>query len=234
MSSSPDPHRPLDAFEARLLDDLQVYRSRVTVQSGRASERPTRTRPHLRLLAAGGGLLVAGGVAAAVVLSRTDATDLAIAGVACADRVEGQPNLAIAVSDGETPVALCTRLWRTGAVAGPTRTVPPLTACVAKAGSVVVYPAAAGVCARLGLATVPEGFEAASATFTAFRRAVSTRLDPAGAPCPDLDTAVRIVRAELARRHITGWSVRADRGTAGNCATIGFEPGSRTVVVSRL
>jgi len=235
MRSRPEPPRPLDAFEARLLDDLQTYRSALDERSlPRSVRSPRRSRiRRSSALAAAVGLAVAG-VAAAVVLTRPDAADLAVAGVACADRAVERPNLSIVVSDGRAPAALCADLWRRGEVVAGVGSVPELTACVARTGAVVVYPAPRDICSELGEDPVPAGFTAASARLTAFRREVTALLDPGTGTCPDLERAVAIVRAELTRRSIEGWSVRGDDASNGTCSTLGFDTSTHTVIVSRL
>lgn len=234
MSSPAEPKRQLNAFEARLLDDLHVFRAQTAASPEPSRVSPTTSRVLRRILITASAVLAAGGVAAAVVLTRPDATDLAVAGVACADRVDTRPDLTVVVSSGESPVDLCAELWRQGAVAASSMRVPRLTACVAKTGAVIVYPAAGDVCAQLGLGVVPEDFESASATITAFRTAVGARLDPAGRSCPGFGAALRIVRSEMNRHHLDDWRVRADHGSSGDCATIALDSGAKVVTVSRL
>jgi hypothetical protein len=155
--------------------------------------------------------------------------------------------------DAKGPVAACSAVWAGGFFG---TTVPTLRACLLESGVVGVFPEAEGrdVCLDLGLvaASKPVPLPAPGGgtrpaprpdvplldtdRFLVFREVVVARLVDAG--CVAAEPAEAIVREELARAGLEGWSVRAGVGSDGvgfsaerPCASLGFEPETLTVVL---
>jgi hypothetical protein len=171
--------------------------------------------------------------------------------VACFAAADLQAETAVVGAGPGGPVATCARLRDRGYVGGATSQT--LRACVLDSGAVGVFPEASGrdVCLDLGLASVspptgggrgepsrpPIGTDDAvadAARFTAFRDAVLPRLLDQG--CVGAGAAEAIVREELGRAGLEGWTVVAGVGEDGlgfsaerPCASLNFKPEVRTI-----
>ena len=198
------------------------------------------------------------------VLAAVASTSLVVAGYALVGRQPSKPQTvacfaaadlraetAVVGSGPGGPVATCARLRDRGFLGADTTST--LRACVLESGAVGVFPEATGrdVCLDLGLASVstPAGggrespsrpsIEAddpavAAARFTAFRDAVLPRLVDQG--CVGAGPAEAIVREELGRAGLQGWTVVIGVGEDGlgfsaerSCASLNFKPEVRTV-----
>ena len=190
------------------------------------------------------------------VLTVVGSMSLVVAGYALAGRQPSKPQTVACfaaadlaaetavVGTGEGgPVATCARLRDRGFLGRATASA--LRACVLESGAVGVFPQATGrdVCFDLGLASVstPAGGgreadapEVAAARFTAFRDAALPRL--VGQGCVGVGPAEMIVREELVRAGLEGWTVVTGVGEDGlgfsaerPCASLNFKPEVRTV-----
>ena len=170
--------------------------------------------------------------------------------VACFAAADLQAETAVVGTGEGGPVATCARLRERGYPGGAKPSAS--RACVLESGAVGVFPEATGrdVCLDLGLATVsapgggrdnpsrpsiePGAPEVAAARFTAFRDAVLPRL--VGQGCVGAGPAEMIVREELVRAGLEGWTVVSGVGEDGlgfsterPCASLNFKPEVRTV-----
>ncbi len=162
--------------------------------------------------------------------------------VACFGAADLQAPTAVAGVEGDGPVAACAGVWATGLFgASPT---PPLRACLLESGVLGVFPEPSGrdVCLDLNLAaasasSAPSGPTALDQTaFLAFQDSAVARLVAAG--CIAAASAEVIVRQEMERAGLRGWTVITGAGADGDgfsaarpCASLGFHPEQRTVVL---
>lgn len=178
--------------------------------------------------------------------------------VACFAAADLTAKTAVVGVDAEGPVAACASLWEKGFLG---ITPPPsLRACLLESGVVGVFPEAAGrdVCLDLGLVAAsapapttpdrvnPPGSSPAGARpdpddavvdetrFFAFRDAVLSRF--LGQECVGVVAAEAIVREELGRAGLDGWTVTRGLGADGSgfsderpCASLNFHPEVRSV-----
>jgi hypothetical protein len=206
--------------------------------------RPRRALPVAVLAVVGSMSLVVAGYA---LVGRQPSKPQTVACFAAADL---QAETAVVGTGEGGPVATCARLRDQGFLGGaPASTLRP---CVLESGAVGVFPQASGrdVCLDLGLASVsapgggrassslpsiePDDPAMAAARFTAFRDAVLPRF--VGQGCVGARPAEMIVREELARAGLEGWSVVSGVGEDGlgfsaerPCASLNFKPEVRTV-----
>ena len=199
-----------------------------------------RRVPRVAVLAGAVSLSVA--VAAYALVTRPTSKPQNVACFAAADLTA---NTAVVGVDAQGPVAACAGVWARGFL-GPTRP-PPLRACLLESGVVGVFPEAPGrdVCLDLGLAaasspapptTEPAGIRLAPddqvvdhARFFAFRDAALSRF--VGQECIGAVAAEEIVREELDRAGLDGWTVTTGVGADGAgfsagrpCASLSFHP----------
>jgi hypothetical protein len=192
---------------------------------------------HLRLIVVVALLAVAGGASAAVLLSRSTATELAANDVACYGAGGGVTVLA---SDGSSPTVLCSHAL------GGAPSAASLVACIGGSGangpSVRVYPArSSDECQRRGLAPLPAAYAFAQARAAALGRALLAVLD--SSDCVPL--AQFTVRAQglLESLGWAGWRVREEPIQRGGCGSLveggagepeisgSLEAGTRTLVL---
>jgi hypothetical protein len=141
----------------------------------------------------------------------------------------------------EGPAAACAELWRRG-VFGPVTEVPPLTECTLPSGGVAVFPVTAGApnpCAGLDLppvarsTTVPAPATApadSNSRVLAFHDAVVPQF--LGATCVTRQEGTEIVRRELDRAGLAGWTVMAEGFTPERpCATLSIQADIRRVTL---
>lgn len=177
--------------------------------------------------------------------------------VTCFQRADLKARAQVVSGDARGPVADCADLWEAGAFGGTT--TPPLAACVLQSGGAGVFPTEAGAdpCPRLGIEAVdttpppppataappaasPSPAPATTAAdengrFFAFRDAVLSQF--LGAPCVDPADAQAIVRRELDRAGLAGWTIRTGPGSGGGfspdrpCATLSFQVPERAVTL---
>ncbi len=242
---------PVPATEAALeLPDLVLFR-RITTGAGVADPvvRPARRRRRARRLVPALAVASVLGGAAAYGLLRGEVSKPEK--VACYELADLEAPTEVAFLDQRGPLAACADLWQRGEL-GEGGAVPQLTECVLDSGVVGVFPATSGpeVCRQLNLLplhapmpTSTAGSPAPSqpppdvaAQFLAFRDSVATHF--VDAPCVDPRAGAAIVRQELDRAGLTGWSVRGGEGLASDgftaerpCATLSVRPEVREVVL---
>ena len=201
-----------------------------------------RRVPRIAVLAGAVSLSVA--VAAYALVTRPSSKPQNVACFAAADLTA---NTAVVGVDARGPVAACAGLWAKGPLGPLPRPLPPLRACLLESGVVGVFPEAAGrdVCLDLGLAAAsspaPPTTEAAGTRlapddpivdhtrFFAFRDAVLSRF--VGQDCMGAVAAEAVVREELDRAGLDGWTVTTGVGADGAgfsaerpCASLNFHP----------
>lgn len=213
---------PAQRTLARLLD-----RPLPVVKAGRRAG-PAGRRRSRRLAVAGAAALVALlASAAAWVLTREPADSSRVACYAAADL---GANTAV-VHNGSTlgPIAACQEVWATGAFQswGP---APPLAACV-RGGHAAVFPGDPSVCDRLGLARfATDSVDAANLTVQLVDNLVAALAAP---NCVDVANAIGLVRAELDRLGLAGWTLIAPATAVSGrpCTSIGFDPPAKTITL---
>ena len=166
--------------------------------------------------------------------------------VACFASADLDADTAVVDVDRRGPVAACADVWAQG-IFGP---LVPLTlrACVLESGVVGVFPEGVSqdVCLELRLAPVapsstsgpqePEDPASEADRFLVFRDAVLARfVDQA---CVEPGPAAMIVREELDRADLGGWTVLGGAGQADvdfsperPCASLSFLPEQRAVAL---
>ncbi len=170
--------------------------------------------------------------------------------MACYELANLEAPTEVAFLDQRGPLAACADLWQRG-VLGVGGSVPQLTECVLDSGLVGVFPTTSGreFCRQLDLpptVSVPtttagptslsQSPTDVAARVLAFRDSISTHF--VDASCVDPRTGAVIVRRELDRAGLTGWSVRGEEGLASDgftaerpCATLSLRPEVREVVL---
>jgi hypothetical protein len=151
-------------------------------------------------------------------------------GIFCAFEVAPTPSALQISADGRPFTEQCAAEWRAGR-AGPGRRAPAeLTACDSGEGAIFVYPAGVRVCAQLGMRAARDGPTAEERRFVTFSQALVPRIAHG---CPSFARAEQIVRAELARAGLRGWTIRRvsrQGGTAARqCPSLAFRSGARIV-----
>jgi hypothetical protein len=215
--------------------------------------RPAPVRPHRRRRAARWVAVLATlsvGVAGYALVARNPPEALAPACFAAADL---EADAAVVKAGRGGPVAACAEAWASGVFGAPAPA--GLRACVLEPGAVGVFPEAPGadVCLALGLAAAPgtDGVppsgpapDALPGTddpavdderFVAFRDAVVARF--LGQGCLGAEPAGAIVRQELDRAGLQGWTVEAPGSGFSDerpCASLSFRPEQGMVVLVAL
>jgi hypothetical protein len=172
---------------------------------------------------------------------------------ACFAGADLAADVAVVKADRGGAVAACADAWAGGAFGAPA--TPQLRACLLDSGAVGVFPEAGeDVCLALGLSAAPGEQGASPRTpqpgaerpssgdpaeeqqrFLAFRDAVVARFLDQG--CLGAERAAAVVRQELDRAGLEGWTVDAEGGgfTDGRpCASLSFRPEQRLVVLVAL
>jgi hypothetical protein len=195
--------------------------------------RPGRTRA--RVAVGAGGLVLSVAVAGYALVGRQPSKPQTVACFAAADLVA---DVEVVPVDSAGPVGACADVWAGGGFGGTA--VPVLRPCLLESGVVGVFPEAKGadVCRDLGLAAAAgegtPGSGTESERFLAFRDAVVARfIDEA---CLGQAPATAVVREELARAGLGGWTVSVGGGEGGAgfsadrpCALLELKPEARTV-----
>ena len=183
-------------------------------------------------------VLVAGllGGTVAYALLRDDVTKPQT--VACYELADLESRAEVLSVEGGGPVAACAELWRQG-VLGPGGSVPPLEECTLASGVPAVFPVTPGrdSCAALGMPADPSAgdqpappSEDVNARVLAVRDALLPRF--LAVPCVEPAAGAAIVREELDRAGLGGWTIRSDDFTAEQpCATLSMRPEAREVVL---
>ena len=247
--------RVLNPVSAADLDELVwADPAQASLRQIVAGETPPRVRPGRPAVSPAAGAGRPRRALRVAVLAGFASASLAVAGyalvgrqpskphtVACFAAADLQADTVVVGVDADGPVATCARR-RDGGLGAPNA---PLRACVLESGAVGVFPEAAerDVCVDLGLASVSAPVPTAgrptnppdeSARFMVFRDAVLPRL--VGQGCIGAGPAEAIVREELGRAGLEGWTVVTGVGDDGlgfsaerPCASLNFRPEVRTV-----
>ena len=231
---------PVPAARVALLDPDPVLFRRIVAGGGDAAvpRRHPRRRSARRLVPAFIVASLVGGAVGYAVL-RDEVTKPATA--ACYERADLTAAIEVAAVGDEGPLAACADMWRRGAF-GAGAEVPPLTQCTLESGVVAVFPATAGAdtCAGLYLPPAPSSTTApapdadpppdVNARVLAFRDATQPQF--VTATCVTPAAGVDIVRRELGRAGLTGWTVTAEGFTAERpCATLSIRADARSVIL---
>jgi hypothetical protein len=234
----PERKMPTDRLSQRrehLLSELSRLRpAAVTPPPIASRQRPRRRRGWAALVLAPAALLILG--AAAYVIVARHAEEV-VNGIGCYASPSLGANTAVAQGDGRAPVAVCEALWRQGAIVSGVTQAPPLVACVpAKGGAVWVFPGDSRTCGRLGLAPLPGGYQSAARNFAAMRNDLDRQFGRQA--CRSYESARELVRRVLDAHGLEDWRVQDVSGAGGAdfssdrpCATLSFDPGSKTVIL---
>lgn len=232
---------PVPASQVALLEpDRALFRQIVSGGVAAPLSAPRRRpRPARRFVPA---LVVAsllGGAVAYAVL-RDEVTKPV--SVACFERADLAADTSAGSVGDDGPLAACADLWRRGAF-GPVAEVPPLAECTLASGVVGVFPVTAGVdtCTSLDLPPTPSTTNPppaapgppapadVNARVLAFRDATLPQFQ---VTCVSPQEGTAIVRRELERAGLAGWTVVAEGFTAERpCATLGFQTEARQVIL---
>ena len=233
---------PVPASQVALLEPDRALFRQIVAGAVAAPLRaaPRRRRPARRLVPA---LVVAsllGGAVGYAVL-RDEVTKPV--SVACFERADLAAATSVARVGDDGPLAACADVWRRGEF-GPVAEVPPLAECTLASGVVGVFPVSIGVdtCANLDLPPTPSTTSPpapapdppAPADFNArvlaFRDATVPQFQ--NAACVNPQEAADIVRRELQRAGLAGWTVVAEGFTPERpCATLGIQAEGRRVIL---
>jgi hypothetical protein len=224
---------------------VRARQSRTPVAPVTTAPRPPSRRRIPKVAVVGAALAVSVGVAGYALVGHQPSKS---ATVACFMAADLRANTAVVDVDRRGPGAACADFWATGAFGRPA-IPPPLRACILESGVVGVFPEDPGrdVCLDLGLtAAAPpsptttggrgpgptNGPISEDDRFLMFRDAILARV--IGQPCIGPEPATALVREELGRAGLGGWTVRTGEGgfTAERpCASLSFLPAERTVVL---
>ena len=203
-----------DSAEGRELLERIVAEPKPTI---RGRFRWLKSRKQMVAVALVLGLMTAAG-AVAWALTRNETQHLT---VGCYRAANLEADTIVVPAAAASPVGACQVVWRQGSFGtGPP---PPLQACVLPSGAVGVFPNSSGhVCQQLGL-TEAQAAEPTAAATVRLKEALVDRF--LGQSCLNEREALQIVRAELRRRHLSTWRVRAAGAfsTPRPCATLAFD-----------
>jgi hypothetical protein len=232
---------PVPAAEVALLEpDPVLFRRIVAGRPEAGVVVPRRRRPARRWVPALVVTSLLGGAVAYAVLRDEVTKPIS---VSCYEQADLNADIAVApVGDGG-PLAACAEVWRRGGL-GTVTEVPPLVECTLASGGVGVFPATAGgdVCAGLDLPPVPSTTTPpapapdppapadVNARILAFRDATVPQFLEAACMTPQVGTD--IVRQELERAGLIGWTITAEGFTAERpCATLSIQTAARQVIL---
>lgn len=167
------------------------------------------------------GMILVGGTAAAAWVLRVPDTTIR---VGCYAEASLDADV-IVVRSGDDPVSACRKLWQDGTLGGPTETTPPLSACTAPSGALVVLPAigcddpAADEFTEAGLAPERQTPDV--------RRVVDELVEATrDVPCADPRSTLATWREIVNASTLQGWSVTGDPDQTG-CATLSVNEPAR-------
>lgn len=199
-----------------------------------AAERSSEFTRRRRRAIAGAALAVAvlaGGTAGVAAVIRSTQPTRPNEGISCRAAADLQAD-AILIDAQADPVAGCARLWSDGkfSTPGSEPTIPDLTACVATAGIIEVFPSDETVCGHLGLAASEPTLDNESAAVLALSDRLTNEINLA-------TCAQAVAVADAAQRFVDesglqGWTVavRADSIQA-TCAKTIVDAPTRTVMI---
>ena len=232
---------PVPASEVALLaPDPALFRRIVAGRRNVPVAVARRRRPARRLVPALVVASLVGGAVAYAVLRDEVTKPIS---VACYQRADLTADTDVAPVGEDGPLAACAELWRRGAF-GPVTEVPPLVECTLTSGTVGVFPVTAGVdvCATLDLPPTPSTTSPpapapdppppadVNARILAFRDATVPQF--LGAACVTPQAGTDIVRRELERAGLAGWTVTAEGFSAERpCVTLSIQAAERQVIL---
>jgi hypothetical protein len=242
MMQSSDPlvrlraANPVPAARVALLAPDPVLFRRIVAEPAPAAPRRRQPRRGRRLVPALVATSLLGGAVAYAVL-RDEVTKPA--SVACFEQADERSNTEVVAVGGAGALAACAELWRRG-VFGPGTDVPPLSECTLPSGVAGVFPVAE--CAELDLPPVPTTTSLPApapdppapadvpARILALRDATVAQF--LASPCVTPQAGADIVRRELERAGLTGWTIVAEGFTAERpCATLSIQADVRQVIL---
>lgn len=192
-----DIERRLGGVDVRAIALLEHPRSKELKQ------RPRRRRLTAAVLVSS-ALLLAGG---AYAITRPPAS-ATVEGIVCYEDASGEAGGNVVGADGRSPAEVCAEMWEAGTILSNVSQAPSLQACTfAKGHYIGVFPSDdPNLCASLGLAPVPAGYEKAAAQFSAMLDDLAPRLN---GTCVALDEAVLIAREVLDRHGFVEWTIES-------------------------
>ena len=218
----PMPPTRADAREALLLQELTMLDNASSRSPrGRRGWTTRRRVTVLALVSAPVLLLAIGGAYLA-----THQAEGTVGGVGCYAGPSLDADTTVVKAGGD-PLQICAALWADGTVGprggGISPAVPSLVACVLPEGSAVgVFPGGEGLCARLGLEPLPNGYPAAASRFAAMRDDLASRFGHRG--CVTADEGAALAGEVLAQHGFDDWRVVVDQPVGGEgCRTLAFD-----------
>lgn len=161
-----------------------------------------------------------------------------VGGIGCYAAPDVEASTAVVDADGRDPVAACAELWEEGALPSASGDAPPLVACSPPQGEAVwVFPGEPGTCERLGLGSLPSGYETAATRFAGMREEMERRFEAAG--CVGEREGRSIARKVLDANGFATWRVQVGGGETGEgfteterCASLSFDPVAKEVILA--
>jgi hypothetical protein len=203
LDSLPTPSLEED-IERRLGDvDVRAIALLEHPRSKNLRQRPRRRRVATAVLVSS-ALLLAGG---AYAITRPPAS-ATVEGIVCFEDASGEAGGNVVGADGRSPADVCAEMWKAGSIMPNVSQAPPLQACTfAKAHYVGVFPSDDhNLCASLGLAPVPAGYQESAAQFAAMLDDLAHGLN---GTCVALDEAGFVAREVLDGHGFVEWAIES-------------------------
>jgi len=210
------------AILRRTLD--QPFDDRVAKRTGR------RTRRAVVLSVV--GVVAIAGTAAAITLRNDKPREVRTIGCwSSADLTT--PEIVVVEWSGDSPVQSCQQAWRDGVFETIQDTdPPPLVPCISGDGAIAVIPGDATTCEELDLASLGTAPDLEGERIRSAIAAIETSVTQEACLAPT--EAMTVVTEVLADAGLTDWTIVTPTETfpaAEPCASVGFDPLTRTVYV---
>ncbi len=231
LTPPPEREMPRDRLLLRqelLMKEFVRTRDRADEPAPAPTGRFIRSRRAVALVLVPAAFLAAG---AAYALTRPSASQTVEAVVCELQPTPGSGGVVTGAS-GQDPTEVCREQWANGNVIAGSTEVPPLVACAAAEGHVIlVFPSEdTALCERLGLPPVPEGYRHAAGQFAAMREDLFQRFG-SDTRCVREDEAVQIARQVLDAHGYRDWKIEVGGGFDHPCASYAFDSVNKTLTM---
>lgn len=187
-----------------------------------------RTRRPRRWLAATAVIATGAVAAAGWAVTQRDADDTA------AFMCQGRGAMVVLPNDGTPPIDACRSVWAQGSIDPDARSAPPLVACVASTGTVVVIAETGDdTCATNGMSRWKDeaDFTAVGAAIRDAKIDLHDRMATTGSGCASVADWRSRIMPSLNAAGVDGWTITSDRIEPDrNCFGVAsIKPASRTI-----